>query len=83
VYRIVGETELLCERRPGRARPSPRYLEPALLKLMPGIAVESRYQLRNGTLEYVFSCRTRRALTLAPAAEAVPRSPWRRHAELG
>jgi len=76
LYRILGETELLCERRPGRSRPSPRYLEPALLKLMPGIAVESRYQLRNGTLEYVFSCRTRQALTLSRATEAVPSARW-------
>lgn len=77
LYRILGETELLCERRPGRSRPSPRYLEPALLKLMPGIAVESRYQLRNGMHEYVFSCRTRQVLTVSRTSETVSSPPWR------
>jgi hypothetical protein len=76
LYRILGETELQCERRPGRPRPAPRYLEPTLLKLMPGIAVESRYQLRNGMLEYVFSCRTRPLLPLSKATDAVSSSRW-------
>lgn len=75
VYRILGEAELVRERRPGRDRPAPRYLEPTLLKLMPGTRVESRYQLRNGMLEYVFSCRARPELKLSRTA-ALPSSPW-------
>jgi len=57
VYWIEDEETVVYEARVGRPRPCPRYLEQDLLKRMPGLTVESRYQLRSGTLEYVFSYR--------------------------
>lgn len=57
VYWIQDEETLVYEEREGRPRPCPRYLEQDLLKRMPGLTVEYRYQLRNGMLEYVFSYR--------------------------
>lgn len=56
-YSIQDADTLVYEERDGRARPCPRYLEGDLLKRMQGLTVESRYQLRNGMLEYVFSYR--------------------------
>lgn len=56
-YSIQDADTLVYEEREGRARPCPRYLEGDLLKRMQGLTVESRYQLRNGMLEYVFSYR--------------------------
>lgn len=57
VYWIQDEDTLVYEEREGRPRPCPRYLEQDLLKRMPSLTVEYRYQLRNGMLEYVFSYR--------------------------
>ena len=56
-YWIGDEDTVHYEIREGRSRPCPRYLEQDLLKQMPGLTVESRYQLRNGMLEYVLSYR--------------------------
>lgn len=56
-YRIENESTLGLEPSDGASRPSPGYLEPAILKHMPGLAVESRYQLKTGTVEYGFSYR--------------------------
>lgn len=56
-YHIVdGETLSVGAPAP-RKRPAPRYPEPLLLRLMPGVSVESRFQLRNETVEYLFSHR--------------------------
>ena len=58
-YRIEDAETLLCEGPKERVIPSPRYVEQDLLKCMPGLIVEHRFQLRNGMLEYLFSYRTR------------------------
>ena len=58
-YRIEDAETLLCEGPKERVVPSPRYVEQDLLKCMPGLIVEHRFQLRNGMLEYLFSYRTR------------------------
>ena len=55
LYRIEDARTVLCEVAPGPKRLCPCYLEQDLLKLMPGLTVETRFQLRNGTLEYLFS----------------------------
>lgn len=56
-YRIENENTLGLEPFEGASRPSPGYLEPTLLKQMPGLSVESRYQLKTGAVEYGFSYR--------------------------
>lgn len=66
VYSIEDADTLVYEEREGRSRPCPRYLEGDLLKRMQGLTVESRYQLRNGMLEYVFSYR----MTSRPSAKS-------------
>jgi hypothetical protein len=56
-YRIEDAATLICEDAGSLRVPSPRYAEPDLLKRMPGLRVEHRFQLRNGMQEYVFSHR--------------------------
>jgi hypothetical protein len=56
-YTIRDEGTLSCEPEDERKRPAPRYSEQTLLRLMPGTTVESRFQLRNETIEYLFSQR--------------------------
>ena len=56
-YWVRDEETVAFEIQKGRARPCPRYLEQGLLKQMRSLTVETRYQLRNGMLEYVFSYR--------------------------
>jgi len=76
-YRIEDAETLLCEGPKERVVPSPRYVEQDLLKCMPGLNVEHRFQLRNGMLEYLFSYRTplRVAYSAArPARDDAPRS---------
>jgi hypothetical protein len=57
--------------------PSPRYVEQDLLRCMPGLNVEHRFQLRNGMLEYLFSYRSQLRVAYSaakgPATDA-PRS---------
>ncbi len=72
-YRIEDAETLLCEGPKERVVPSPRYVEQDLLKCMPGLIVEHRFQLRNGMLEYLFSYRTRRVAYSAAMGDA-PRS---------
>ena len=77
VYWIEDEKTLGYEAREGRPRPCPRYLEQDLLKRMPGLSVEYRYQLRNGMLEYVFSYRmSSRAATAGSRVTASASSAW-------
>jgi len=71
-YRIQDAETLLCEGPTERVVPSPRYVEQDLLKCMPGLNVEHRFQLRNGMLEYLFSYRTR--LRVAYSAAMGPMS---------
>ena len=56
-YNILDEETLAVSAAAPRRRPAPRYSEPMLLRLMPGMSVESRFQLRNETVEYLFSHR--------------------------
>jgi hypothetical protein len=70
-YRIESREILLCEERQERVIPAPRYVEQDLVKCMPGLMVEHRFQLRNGMLEYLFSYRTR----LRVAYSAIPEAP--------
>lgn len=76
LYRVEDARTLLCEVSPGPKRPCPRYLEQELLKLMPGLTVENRFQLRNGTLEYLFSYRKSRETPLTVSSNARGRAPW-------
>ena len=76
LYRVEDARTVLCEVAPGPKRPCPRYLEQDLLKLMPGLTVETRFQLRNGTLEYVFSYRKGRETPIAVGTDARSPSPW-------
>ncbi|HXV64035.1 MAG TPA: methyltransferase domain-containing protein [Vicinamibacteria bacterium] len=82
VYRIENESTVTYEPSAEESRPSPGYAEPGLLKLMRGLAVEKRFQLRNGSVEYAFSYRMRpplrRATAIVPHSrlERVPR--WSR-----
>jgi hypothetical protein len=73
-YRIENEKTLLCEGPKERATPAPRYVEQDLLKSMPGLNVEHRFQLRNGMLEYLFSYRTRLRVAYS-ASLSVKESP--------
>jgi hypothetical protein len=57
-YRIEDGETLVPVSKPGRSV-SPRYVEPELLRSMPGMTVEHRFQLRNGMAEYVFTYRPR------------------------
>ncbi|MGH9319731.1 MAG: hypothetical protein ACRD3V_07550, partial [Vicinamibacteria bacterium] len=72
-YRIEDKNTLLCEQRQERVIPSPRYVEQDLLRCMPGLIVEHRFQLRNGMLEYLFSYRTRLRVAYSAISDA-PRS---------
>jgi hypothetical protein len=56
-YLIRDEETLMYEVSGTKKRPSPRYTEHALLRLMPGTVVESRFQLRNETVEYLLQYR--------------------------
>jgi hypothetical protein len=76
LYRVEDARTLLCEVAPGPKRPCPRYLEQELLRLMPGLNVENRFQLRNGTLEYLFSYRKSRETPLTMTSDVGRRSPW-------
>jgi hypothetical protein len=76
-YRIEDAETLLCEGPKERVIPSPRYVEQDLLRCMPGLNVEHRFQLRNGMLEYLFSYRSQLRVAYSaakgPATDA-PRS---------
>jgi hypothetical protein len=76
LYRIEDAQNLLCEGPKERFVPAPRYVEQDLLKCMPGLMVEHRFQLRNGMLEYLFSYRTRLrvAYSAMGAMSEAPRS---------
>ncbi|HSF15320.1 MAG TPA: methyltransferase domain-containing protein [Vicinamibacteria bacterium] len=82
IYRIEDESTVTYEPAAEESRPAPGYVEPSLLKLMRGLAVEKRFQLRNGSVEYAFSYRMRPSLRRATAIvphsrlERVPR--WSR-----
>jgi hypothetical protein len=73
-YRIVDRETLLSEAGSERVVPSPRYVEQDLLKCMPGLVVEHRFQLRNGMLEYLFSYRTRLRVAYSATMGEPPRS---------
>jgi len=73
-YRIEDAQTLLCEGPRERVIPSPCYVEQDLLKCMPGLIVEHRFQLRNGMLEYLFSYRNRLRVAYAVAMGESPRS---------
>jgi hypothetical protein len=73
-YRIEDSETLVCEGPKERVVPSPRYVEQDLLKCMPGLIVEHRFQLRNGMLEYLFSYRTRLRAAYSAAMGDAPRS---------
>lgn len=51
--KIQDRTTLLVSSQPGQ-RPSPRYAEPQLLKVLPGWEVEHCFLQRDGFREYVF-----------------------------
>jgi hypothetical protein len=55
-FRIEDEETLVYD-VPPHGRPSPRYHEQELTKQLAGFAVDTRYQLRSGIAEYVFSFR--------------------------
>ena len=78
-YWVRDEETVAFEIPEGRARPCPRYLEQDLLKRMPSLTVENRYQLRNGMLEYVFSyrksSRPAAAITSEPARYPLAPAP--------
>ncbi len=74
-YRIEDARTLLCEGPKERVVPSPRYVEQDLLKCMPGLNVEHRFQLRNGMLEYLFSYRTRLRVAYTAAIGPVNDAP--------
>jgi len=57
VYNILDKDTLLYEASGPSARPSPGYSEPTLTRMMPGVVVESRVQLRNKMVDYLFTYR--------------------------
>jgi hypothetical protein len=73
-YRIEDAETLVCEGPKARVVPSPRYVEQDLVKCMPGLIVEHRFQLRNGMVEYLFSYRTQLRVAFSAAANDAPRS---------
>jgi hypothetical protein len=90
-YRIADGRTLIRQSTEGRPIRSPRYVEPDLLRSMPGLTVEHCFQLRNGMAEYLFNFRSRqrREIALSPSPSAsssasiapAPRSPWERGIE--
>jgi hypothetical protein len=72
-YRIEDAGTLVSEGPKERAVPSPRYMEPDLVKCMPGLNVEHRFQLRNGMAEYLFSYRTQLRVAFSATGDS-PRS---------
>ena len=76
-YWVRDEETVAFEVQEGRARPCPRYSEQDLLKRMRSLTVETRYQLRNGMLEYVFSYRksSRPAAAISSAQMRYPLAP--------
>lgn len=58
-YRIEDEKTLVRVSNEGGTVHSPLYVEPELLRSMPGLTVEHCFQLRNGMAEYVFTYRPR------------------------
>ena len=75
-YWVRDEATVAFEIQEGRARPCPRYLEQDLLKRMPSLTVETRYQLRNSMLEYVFSYRkSSRPAAISSAQMRYPLAP--------
>lgn len=56
-YSVLDEETLVIDAPAPRNRPAPRHSEQMLLRLMPGMTVENRFQLRNETVEYLFSYR--------------------------
>ncbi len=74
-YRIEDAETLVWEGPRGRVIPSPRYMEQDLLRCMPGLIVEHRFQLRNEMLEYLFSYRTRLRVAYSAAMGTVSDAP--------
>jgi hypothetical protein len=71
-YRIQGAGTFLSESVSGPRVRAPRYLEGDLVKRMPGLTVERRYQLRSAMLEYVFSYRPLSAGSVGGAPRIEP-----------
>lgn len=57
VYTIEDERTLRCDAPAPVRRPAPGYSEHALLRFMPQLEVERRYQLRNQRVEYLLRYR--------------------------
>jgi hypothetical protein len=57
VYTIEDEKTLRCDAPAPVRRPAPGYSEQALLRFMPQLEVERRYQLRNQRVEYLLRYR--------------------------
>jgi hypothetical protein len=73
-YRIRGAGTFIAETASGPRLRAPRYLEGDLVKRMPGLTVERRYQLRSEMLEYVFSYRPLSAGSVGGADWMEPRT---------
>ena len=56
-YRIAGSETLKVERETDRTIEAPAYSEQTLVRLLPRFNVESRFQLRNSMVEYLFTYR--------------------------
>ena len=54
-FRIVDAATFDYDSKSDRSRPSPRYKEPDLRRLIRGFKVENTFLLRNGLQEYAFS----------------------------
>jgi hypothetical protein len=65
--RISSDSSLVWDAEAPRVRPSPRYTERQILKLLPGMKVEKSFLLRNGYREII-------AMNASGSAVEVPRS---------
>jgi len=75
-FGIAGPTSLRYGGLTGARRPSPRYKEPELVRILDGFAVERVFLLRHGVGEYVFAFGDRPAAPMAPSATRRTSRHW-------
>ena len=80
LYRIVDRENLACDGPLQPARACPRYTQPDLARMMPGLSVRRSFLLRNGIQEYLLARGTGDGAAGVPEARAASGAtsgrPW-------